>query len=165
MEAVPQPEVRTSCTVDGHVLLACSVDGGDDVRLRWTSVLVNLSQEPAAQKSTGRTLYLFSSAPDHVICVAENPVSTKSSRPVVKRCRGRIPACIAIGLFACIPVCSMALLTLYKKPTRNSEEENIYVTMHGCQERTPENWEREIPETDDSFYVTRESLQATHTET
>ncbi|KAJ8337591.1 hypothetical protein SKAU_G00365570 [Synaphobranchus kaupii] len=41
--------------VDGHVLLACSVDGGDDVRLRWTSVLANLSQEPAAQKSTGRT--------------------------------------------------------------------------------------------------------------
>ncbi|XP_061092329.1 uncharacterized protein LOC133124826 isoform X2 [Conger conger] len=103
IDAVSQPEIRSSCTLDGHTLLAC--------------------------------------------------------RTTVRRCRGRIPACIACGLFFSVLVCSMAWLKLYRSPTRHSvDTENIYLTMHGFQERRPENREVEV---DNSIYVTRESLQDT----
>ncbi|KAG5853371.1 hypothetical protein ANANG_G00072590 [Anguilla anguilla] len=87
-EAVSRPAVRSSCTLDGRVLLACSVDRGDRVRLQWAGLtnLSSLSPQPA-QTETERTLYLFGSTPGHVLCVAENPVSKKSSRSTVKRCR------------------------------------------------------------------------------
>ncbi|KAJ8405461.1 hypothetical protein AAFF_G00319340 [Aldrovandia affinis] len=102
MEPVSQPEIRASCMVDGQVMLTCSVDRGDEVKLQWTG-LGNLSQ----QLQSERTLYLVSNAFVHMACVAENPVSKKSSKPITKKCR----------------VCSIAFMKLYKKPIKNSEEE------------------------------------------
>ncbi|KAJ8281603.1 hypothetical protein COCON_G00041220 [Conger conger] len=160
IDAVSQPEIRSSCTLDGHTLLACSVDRGDHVRLQWIGLanLSHLPQQPA-QTMSGRTLYLLGSTPGHVVCVAENPVSKKSSRTTVRRCRGRIPACIACGLLFSVLVCSMAWLKLYRSPTRHSvdTEGNIYLTMQGFQERRPENREVEV---DNNIYVTCASVQA-----
>ncbi|XP_035263348.1 T-cell surface antigen CD2-like isoform X2 [Anguilla anguilla] len=166
IEAVSRPAVRSSCTLDGRVLLACSVDRGDRVRLQWAGLtnLSSLSPQPA-QTETERTLYLFGSTPGHVLCVAENPVSKKSSRSTVKGCRGRIPACIAFGLFLSIPVCSVVLLKFHRKPAKDSEDmgENIYVTMQGFQDRRLEKQEKEF--LDNSIYVTCESLRAIRAET
>ncbi|KAJ8405462.1 hypothetical protein AAFF_G00319350 [Aldrovandia affinis] len=82
MEPVSQPEIHASCMVDGQVMLTCSVDRGDEVKLQWTR-LGNLSQ----QLQSERTLYLVSNAFVHMACVAENPVSKKSSKPITKKCR------------------------------------------------------------------------------
>ncbi|XP_061092333.1 uncharacterized protein LOC133124827 isoform X2 [Conger conger] len=102
IDAVSQPEIRSSCTLDGHTLLA--------------------------------------------------------SRTTVRRCRGRIPVCIACGLFFSVLVCSLAWLKLYRTPTRHSvDTENIYLSMQGFQERRPEHREVEV---DNNIYVTCESLQA-----
>ncbi|KAG9346709.1 hypothetical protein JZ751_007023 [Albula glossodonta] len=124
MEPVSQPEIRMSCTIDGQVMLTCSVNRGDKVELQWIGP-VNMSQQ-AKQSSTEQTLYLISNTSENITCVAKNPVSKEFSKPIGKRCR--------------------------------DAEENIYITMQGCDEMKARGQEKDGSEVDDSLYVTCRSL-------
>ncbi|KAI1898472.1 hypothetical protein AGOR_G00072700 [Albula goreensis] len=144
----------------GHLLsktdfeLIIMVNRGDKVELQWIGP-VNMSQQ-AKQSSTERTLYLISNTSENITCVAENPVSKEVSMPIGKRCRGRIPVFITLGLFMGILVYFITLWKLCKKSQMRSEdaEENIYITMQGCDEVKARGHEK----VDDSLYVTCKSL-------
>ncbi|KAG7465206.1 hypothetical protein MATL_G00173790 [Megalops atlanticus] len=173
LEAVSQPDVHMSCTADGHIVLTCSVDRGDQVRLYWTGY-ADPSPQPE-QRGTERnlTLYLSANASDLGACVAENQVSNKSSGPISQTCSvgsrqygletktDHIPLWVLLGLFVGTAALSMVVSKLRKKPVMHSEDatDNVYVTMEGCREMRDRAEPNKVKETDDSLYVTCRSQQ------
>ncbi|XP_036403542.1 uncharacterized protein LOC118790658 [Megalops cyprinoides] len=175
LEAVSQPDVHTSCTPDGHIVMTCSVDRGDQVRLYWTGDADVNPQPEQRQTEWNLTLFFSANTSDLGACVAENQVSNRSSGPISQRCSvgnpqyglktetDHILLWVLLGLIVGIAALSMAVLfKLCKKPVVHSEdaEDNVYVTMAGCQEMRDRAEPNKFKETDDSLYVTCRSQRA-----
>ncbi|KAG7484530.1 hypothetical protein MATL_G00050470 [Megalops atlanticus] len=132
------PTVHMSCTVDGRVILTCSVERGDDVILHWM-MHADLSNYTLNTTSTTKhhILYLGKSTPGQLVCVAGNQVSQKYSVPITVTCRARVSTLIALGIAVVAPTLTIVILKLKKKLPKmsgkgnNNAQEVVYTEIMG----------------------------------
>ncbi|XP_076026612.1 uncharacterized protein LOC143016252 [Genypterus blacodes] len=141
IELLSQPVMTASCSLDGHLILSCSVNHGGKVLKGWTTATAatGVTTQPLRflpASSHSSILLLGRVVNGSVLCLAKDELSERESAPILLHCHSRLWVVLVSVLFCCfLLLLSFTFFILRKRKsemtkTRDPLEENLYMAMH-----------------------------------